>query len=168
MVKLRNAVADDAHALAELGRRSFTETFGHLYSPENLAAFLTTHTAEGWREQLVSSDYSVKLVEEGSALIGYAKVGPPTLPFEPRGSPIELRQFYILKPWHGAGLADQLMAWVLDESRRRGADELCLSVFTDNHRARRFYARHGFTEIGPYTFMVGTHADEDIVMRLQL
>jgi GNAT superfamily N-acetyltransferase len=168
MPRFRDATPEDAAALSELGKRSFTETFGHLYTSDNLAAFLTSHAVGNWLEQLSSSDFSVRVVEDGRALIGYAKVGPPTLPFEPRGTPIELRQFYILKPWHGAGLAPPLMSWVLDESRRRGAHELYLNVITDKHRARRFYARYGFAEVGPYKFMVGNHADEDIVMRLQL
>lgn len=168
MALLRPATLDDAPALSELGARTFTETFGHLYSPENLAAFLTTHAVENWREQLASDDFSVLVVEEDGALVGYAKVGPPSLPFVPQGNPIELRQIYLLKAWQGKGLAEPMIAWVLDQARSRGADELYLSVFTDNHRARRFYARYGFTEVGPYKFMVGTHADEDIIMRLEL
>ena len=54
------------------------------------------------------------------------------------------------------------------EARRRGARALYLSVFIDNHRAQRFYARYGFEAVGRYDFMVGTHADEDIIMRLKL
>ena len=74
----------------------------------------------------------------------------------------------MLKPWQGAGLAPQMMDWVIAEARRRGAEEIYLSVFTDNIRAQRFYARYGFEAVGRYDFMVGTHADEDIIMRLQL
>ena len=46
--------------------------------------------------------------------------------------------------------------------------EQFLSVYVDNHRARRFYERYGFEEIGTYAFMVGNHADEDHLMRLVL
>ena len=167
-VAFRTAGPSDAAALSELGARTFTETFGHLYTRENLETFLTTHSEERWRRELSDTAFAVRLGESGGQAVAYAKVGPPTLPFEPRGRPIELRQFYILKPWHGAGVAEEMMQWVLDEAGRRGADELYLSVFVDNHRARRFYERYGFEPVGRYDFMVGTHADEDIVMRLQL
>ena len=74
----------------------------------------------------------------------------------------------MLKPWQGAGLAAEMMDWVLAEARRRGAEDIYLSVFVDNHRARRFYERYRFEPVGRYDFMVGTHADEDIIMRLKL
>ena len=168
MIAFRDAVPNDSATLADLGARSFTETFGHLYSAENLAAFLVNHSEDNWRRQLGDPAFAVRIGETDGQAVAYAKLGPPSLPFEPRGAPIELRQIYVLKQWQGQGAAAELMDWVLAEARRRGADELYLSVFTDNHRARRFYARYGFEEIGPYAFMVGTHADEDIVMRLGL
>jgi GNAT superfamily N-acetyltransferase len=167
-LRFRDAGPDDAATLADLGARTFTETFGHLYTPENLAAFLVNHSEQRWREELSDTRFAVRIGEAEGEPAAYAKVGPPTLPFEPQGTPIELRQFYVLKPWHGTGAAEELIGWAIAEARRRGADELYLSVFVDNHRARRFYERHGFLPVGRYAFMVGTHADDDILMRLQL
>jgi len=68
----------------------------------------------------------------------------------------------------GQGVADALIQWVIERARDLGADNLYLSVFTENHRARRFYEKYGFEPEGTYAFMVGTHADEDVVMRLKL
>jgi ribosomal protein S18 acetylase RimI-like enzyme len=164
----RDAAPGDAAALSALGRQTFTETFGHLYSPENLAAFLLNHAEERWAEDLRDPEMSVRVLEADGQLAAYAKVGPPTLPFEPQGPSAELRQFYVLKPWHGRGISDALMCWAIEEARRRRAEDLYLSVFVDNHRARRFYERHGFEFVGIYAFMVGSHADEDHVMRLRL
>jgi len=164
----RDGGPEDAAALAALGRATFVETFGHLYTPENLVAFLENHREEKWRAELADPAFAVRLAEEDGAAAAYAKLGPPSLPFETSRSAIELRQFYVLKPWHGRGVASALMEWVLADARRRGAEELYLSVFVDNHRARRFYARYGFEQVGTYDFMVGTHADLDLVMRLDL
>lgn len=167
-VRWRDAERADAAALAELGRDTFVETFGHLYRPDDLALFLASHNAADWAAEITDPAYAVRIGEADGRLVAYAKVGPPKLPFATGAGAIELRQFYVRRPWQGQGLADALMDWALGEARRRGAAEMYLSVFTDNHRARRFYARHGFTEVGPYAFMVGSHADEDIVMRLEL
>ena len=168
MIQFRNATPDDATALARLGARSFTETFGHLYDPADLALFLANHQEETWRDELDDPAKSVRVGECDGELVAYAKLTPPKLPFVAEQGSIELGQFYILKPWHGTGAARDLMAWVLEKARERFATALYLSVFTDNHRARRFYLRHGFKPVGTYAFMVGTHADEDIVMRLEL
>ena len=49
--------------MARIGRESFTETFGHLYTPENLAAFLVNHSEENWRGELADPRYAVRLAE---------------------------------------------------------------------------------------------------------
>lgn len=167
-VELRPAARADAATLASLGSRTFSDTFGHLYDPDDLDLFLKTHAEEHWAAELCDPEFSVLLVEVKGEAVGYAKVGPPHLPFEPRGTAVELRQFYLVKAWQGHGLADEMMAWVIDQAERRGGDDLYLSVFVDNHRARKFYERWGFVAEGRYAFMVGNHADEDIVMRRPL
>ena len=167
-LRYRMADAGDAERLVALFHECFRDTFGHLYQPEDLALFLDGHTPEHWREQLESDAFAIRLVEDGDTLAGFIKLGPLRLPVETPGKAVELRQLYFLKPWHGSGAARELMDWLLAEARGGGADELYLSVFTENHRARRFYARYGFEDVGPVAFMVGNQADEDIIMRLAL
>jgi GNAT superfamily N-acetyltransferase len=167
-VIFRLAGTDDAPQLSKLGAETFTETFGHLYDPSDLALFLVNHGEGQWRQELADPEFAVLIAENEGVAIGYAKVGPPHLPFEPRGIGVELRQFYLLEPWQGQGLADTMMQWAIDEAERRGGDDLYLSVFVGNHRARNFYERWGFVAEGRYAFMVGNHADEDVVMRRPL
>lgn len=165
---LRAATPADAGALAAIGADTFTETFGSLYDPADLAAFLTNHTPDNWTRELSDPRFDVVLAMAGEQAVGYAKLGPPSLPFTPQGTPIELRQFYIRQGFQGSGLAARMMEHVLALARSTGADELFLSVFVDNHRARRFYERYGFVRVGRYDFMVGNHRDEDDVMRVAL
>ena len=164
----RTASVDDAGALAELGARTFTHTFGHLYQPDDLEIFLQSHSAANWAKELQDPAFEVRVAERDGAMVGYVKLGPPHLPFEPRGEAAELRQLYVVEEAKGQGIAHELMRWVIERARDNRADHLYLSVFTENHRARRFYEKYGFEPEGTYAFMVGNHADEDIVMRLQL
>jgi diamine N-acetyltransferase len=167
-IAYRTATVRDAEALAALGTATFVATFGHLYQPGDLEIFLQNHSPDVWKKELADPAFAVRVAELDGIMVGYAKLGPPHLPFEPRGEAAELRQLYVLEEMKGQGVARTLIEWVIDRARDRRADHLYLSVFTDNHRARRFYEKYGFEPEGTYAFMVGTHADEDIVMRLQL
>jgi diamine N-acetyltransferase len=165
---LRPAMLADADTLADIGRRTFAETFGHLYAPEDLAAFLENHTRAGWEAELSDPGYAVMIADMDGIAAGYAKLAPPKLPIAVRMPAIELRQFYVLSGWQGSGLAARMMDWVIATARGRQARDIHLSVFVDNHRARRFYERYGFARVGTYAFMVGNHRDEDDIMRLTL
>ncbi|MEO8175629.1 MAG: GNAT family N-acetyltransferase [Sphingomicrobium sp.] len=167
-VRYRDAAPGDAEPLTALFHDGFRDTFGHLYDPRDLAAFLAGHSPAHWREQLESGAFAVRLAEDGEQMAGFIKLGPVKLPVEPAGPAIELRQLYVLEPWQGSGVAIELVDWMVAEARRRGDGQIFLSVFSQNLRARRFYARFGFVDVGPCVFMVGNHADDDIIMRLDL
>lgn len=167
-IAYRDAAIGDSALVADLFARSFVETFGHLYQPDDLAHFLAGVTPEAFAEEIGSDNFAVRLAEENGEAIAFAKLGPPSLPVETPARTHELRQIYVLEPWQGKGIAHQLYDWAEAEARRRGAGHLQLTVYIDNHRARRFYERRGFLAVGRYDFMVGSQADEDIVMRKRL
>jgi GNAT superfamily N-acetyltransferase len=168
MIIYRDAAMADAPVLAEVFRRAFIETFGHLYRPEDLDFFLTRMDEAAWRGELGDPAYRIRLAEADGDAVGLAKLGPLGLPVEPEGKALELKQLYLLREWHGGGIARVLMDWILDQARLQGAEELYLSVWTENFRARTFYARYGFVFVAPYAFMVGEQADEDEIWRLDL
>ena len=168
-IAYRDATPADGPELAQMARRSFTETFGTLYRQEDLAQFLDqAFGSAGLPADLTDPAYSVRVVADGDTIVGYCKIGPVTFPGDWPAAAMELHQLYILAEHHGAGLAPVLMDWAIDRARTRGASEMILSVYIDNHRARRFYERYGFEEIGKYTFMVGDHQDDDRLMKLTL
>lgn len=169
MISYRDGVPADAAAMTEVVNGTFSETFAHLYSIGNLTRFLGERTPAVHARELADAAFAVRFAEYDGVIIGFAKLGPPALPFPPTGRPAsELRQLYVYRDHHGGGVAPMLMQWATDTARQRGAAELYLSVFTGNPRARAFYARYGFVEVGPYYYMVGEHADEDIILRLDL
>ncbi|HEU0043096.1 GNAT family N-acetyltransferase [Sphingomonas sp.] len=167
-ITYRDATTTDASALAGLFAESFTSTFGHLYAGRDLAAFLAGFTLDRWTQELADADFAFRIAAMDDVPVGYAKLGPPALPIERRAPAIELRQLYLLDAAKGLGVAQALMDWTFATARSRGAAELWLSVYHENIRARRLYERYGFEDVGPYAFMVGSHADQDRLMRLVL
>ena len=169
MITYRDARTIDGPELAEMARQSFSETFGTLYPEGDLVAFLDeAFGPNGLPSQLSDPDFTVRLALDDGKIIGFAKMGPVTFPGEWRPDAIELYQFYVLGPWQGQGVAPEMMDWALEHSRSHGAKEVILSVYVDNHRARKFYERYGFKEIGRYAFRVGETIDDDRIMRLVL
>lgn len=167
-VSYRDVTLDDAAMIADLFARSFVETFGHLYAKEDLDTFLAGITEEAFAKQIGNPNFVLRVAESDDEPVGFAKLGPPSLPLDTPPDTLELWQIYVLKPFQGKGVAEQLYHWSLGEARSRGAEHLQLSVYVDNHRARRFYERRGFETVGRYEFMVGSHADEDLVMRRRI
>ena len=161
----RDGTPGDIAAIDGLFRATFCDTFAHLYADEDLQTFLGKFTPEAWAEEMADPDYAFRLADDDGHTIGYVKLGPLMLPIAAADSACELRQLYVLKDWHGSGIARALMDWTLAEAERRQVRDLYLTVYTDNHRAMRFYQRYGFVAVGHYDFMVGSHADQDIIMK---
>jgi ribosomal protein S18 acetylase RimI-like enzyme len=164
----RDGTPEDAATLDGIFRTSFCDTFAHLYRPQDLETFLSSFSVDDWEAQLRDPAFAVRIAETDGVPAGYIKLGPLKLPVESGGTALLLDQLYVLKEHHGTGIARELMEWGFEEARRRGVEAIYLTVYIDNHRARRFYDRYGFEDVGRYDFMVGEQADEDIIMRKRL
>lgn len=160
----------DIDALCELGRATFTETFGSLYNAGDLNDFLVqAFGPTGLPVEYANPAYHFRVAEDGGRMVGYCKMGPPYLPAADDGrSKCELRQLYILKAWHGAGIAQAMMDWALAIGRAGDFDDMYLSVFSENFRAQKLYANYGFEKVGEFKFMVGGQADREFLYRLAL
>ncbi len=167
----RTPTEADASTLSELGVSSFTDTFGHLYSAENLNLFLAqTHSVPVVTQELLSPMRRYRVAEESGRMIGYCKLGlDHTLPLDlPGRTVIELKQLYMRSSHFGSGVADNLMEWAIDSARNQNMDDIVLSVYSDNPRAQRFYQRYGFAHAANCFFMVGAHRDDEFLYRLNL
>lgn len=167
-------VTPDAQLAARLlpvARRIFSETFAHLYEPAPFEAFCDRAYAPDGPMARDLRDPAVRwqVATVGDEPIGYAKLTPLRAPaISPQPGALELQQIYVSSRWHGSGIADALMRWAIDRAHAQGAPELYLTVFDHNARAKRFYARHGFEEVGRCTFTLGERVDDDRIWRKPL
>lgn len=164
---IRRAGPEDAEALAEIGAFTFTETFSHLYPPEDLQAFLAeAYGLERTRRNLADPAQAAWLVEAGGVVVGYAEAGPCKLPHdEVTPTCRELKRFYLVKPWQGGGMGGRLFREVMAWMEGDGPRDLWIGVWSENHGAQRFYLRHGFAKVGDYGFKVGSTTDHEFILR---
>ena len=168
---LRPATLADAPALAKLGADTFVAAFGHLYRPEDLAAFLAeVHNPEAVAGEIAGDECTHRLVEVEGSLVAFCKLRYPTKfgEYTDAQNPIELGQLYALPAYTGSGIGAQLMDWALAHALEHGNDAVLLSVYAENFGAQRFYQRHGFGKIADITFRVGEHIDPEFLYELKL
>lgn len=170
-ITYRDATPDDRDALVALGRSSFDAAFGHLYRPEDLAAFLhSAHSPEKVAAHLADRAVAYRLAERGGRLAGYAKLVEGAKFGVATGArrPVALAQLYTDPALTGQGVGARLMDWTFEEARRRRSDAVQLSVWSQNDGALRFYARHGFAKVADIDFMVGSHRDDEYLLERRL
>lgn len=166
---VRPATFADAPAVRALFCRSFRATFGHLYPPHELDAWLEGQSEARFRVETGCASHACFLGEgDDGRLLGYVTLGPQELGITPEARWWVLRQLYLEEEAKGSGLAGALMERALEEARARRVEELFLTVWVENRRARRFYERYGFEEVGAYAFVVGSTVDDDRILRLRL
>jgi ribosomal protein S18 acetylase RimI-like enzyme len=166
---LRPGSPDDVPALARLGRESFVAKFADLYRPEDLANFLeATHSEAAVAAELANPQRLYCLVEGDGELLAYAKLSLACgWPEYARGhNAVEIKQFYTAPGLSGQGIGARLMDWALGAARTRGADEIQLSVWSENFGAQKFYARYGFVKVADIHFQVGEQLDEEFLFSL--
>ena len=164
---IRRAGVEDAATLSALATATFVETFGHLYAPEDLQAFLDdAYDVDKQAVILRHPDYAVWLLEADGRAVGHCAAGPCGLPHEAvRPGDGELKRLYVLREFqsggHGARLMDTAMGWL----ERDGPRTLWVGVWSENLGAQRFYRRYGFEQVGTYGFPVGRVVDLEFIMR---
>jgi diamine N-acetyltransferase len=167
-VTLRRAGPGDAPVLTSLGAATFTETFGHLYPPQDLHAFLAgSHSVDAWMRALTDPQRAVWLAAlADTPPVGFIAVGACKLPIENREPAAgEVQQLYVLARHHNLRLGSQLMAVGLQWLESRGRTPLYVGVWSENLGAQRFYRRYGFDKVGEYGFPVGKSVDREFILR---
>ena len=165
---IRAASRADIAALTALGRKTFTDKFGHIYAASDLNAYLDeAHSETAYAHMVESPDYLVRVAElPGGQLAAYLVCSPLELPAEDAADgALELMRVYVDAPLQGRGLGTHFIEEALDWAKISGAPEFYLSVFSENDGARRLYERFGFEKVGEFDFPVGEHRDLEFLMR---
>ena len=148
---MRQATADDLTAIMAIE----TSTFGtDAWSPGMMAEELGgPHT-----------HYLVAVADDGQGAVeGYAGLLAPI-----GAGQGDIQTIAVAPPARRSGLGRALMLALLNEARRRGAEEVFLEVRADNPNAEALYVSLGFERIGVRAAYYQPDGVDAIVMRLRV
>lgn len=166
----RRATIDDARLLAELGARTFSETFADDNSAADMAEYLTSAFSEAQQaSELADPRCTFHIAETDGVAVGYSLLrsgsGPDSVTND---QPIELVRLYVSREHLGRGVGAGLMQVCISEARELGYQTLWLGVWEHNHRAQAFYRKWDFREVGTHIFQLGGDAQTDLLMERPL
>lgn len=163
---IRRAVPTDAACLAELASRTFRETFAADNAHENMSLHLArAYGVVQQGHEIADPGIDTLVVVDGEQLIGFAQLRRGPAPAcVVADDPVELWRFYVAREWHGQGIAQHLMQRVEHEAELTQASTLWLGVWERNERAKAFYRKYGFVDVGAHVFMVGNDRQTDRIL----
>ena len=163
---LRPARPDDVDTLVELASTTFRDAYSPTDDPDDISDYVTRTFTPTFFASILADKYSTLLaLVAADHLIGYVQTrmsDPPDCVTGP--SPIELARVYLRQETIGKGYGAVLMFAVHAEARRRGCKTIWLGVYARNQRARDFYRRWGFVDVGTKEFLFGGRSYADPVM----
>lgn len=167
---LKKCTEADADILRSLLAKTFSETFAHMNTPENMELYLSQAFArERILEELENQDSAFYLLYRNGSPAGCLKVNEAAAQTE-AGNPhsLEVERIYVAKEFQGTGLGSRLMDEAVRLAAERKKAYIWLGVWEKNERAIRFYEGKGFYRTGSHTFTVGNDEQTDYIMRKDL
>jgi ribosomal protein S18 acetylase RimI-like enzyme len=169
-ITIRRCGGCDIETLRTLSLDTFRAAFGHLNTPENMAAYCAQAFGEdALRRQLETPGSSFWFLYADGELAGYTKLNTDAAQTDRLGeNALEIERIYIAAAFQGQGLGGRLIDWAVDTAQEWDKQSVWLGVWEHNTRAISFYEAHGFCRSGTHAFYLGAERQTDIIMRREL
>ena len=163
---LRAATEADAGEVARIAEATFRQAFGSANSVRDTAMHCAKNFGHALQLAEIQDPRVLTIVVEATpGLVGYGQLRAGHAPecIKAR-SAREIHRFYVDHGWHGKGVAQALMARLLQSARAEGSDCVWLGVWERNPRAIAFYQKAGFAVVGEHAFKLGDDTQRDVIM----
>ncbi len=174
-VVIRSARVDESDAVAALAAATFPDACPASMPEVAIRAYIDAHLSPARiAEHLMGDQAEVIVGERAGELVGYVLLFRGDAGRPPTGSGVTvsptalLSKCYVRAGVRGGGVAAQLLDAALEWGRTEGLGGLWLNVNHANHRAQRFYAKHGWERVGELDFLVGDVVNHDPVYQYPL
>lgn len=155
---------DELEELADLASRTFSDAFGDVMDPEDLARSLEENRSVAYFERTLETS-KVKVARYQGKIVGYVQYGSVLIP-EVNAAPEdrEIGRVYVETGLQGRGLGRQLMDTALADPDTIKAPNVYLQVWEENANAITMYKSFDFEECGVTHFELAGKPAQDLIM----
>ncbi|UXI02556.1 GNAT family N-acetyltransferase [Photobacterium sp. TY1-4] len=144
--QIRKASIDDVNAIAAIHVASWSAAYDGLMPQNYIHRFTLAHREKQWANIIGRELAWVFVAEDQSGLLGFLCCGQPKGYDNPKT--YELSALYIAPTRYHSGIGSCLYDTCEKHLLNLGGERIELWALAGNHRAHRFYQRHGFQPTG--------------------
>jgi len=170
MIEIKVCTLEDVAILADVSRRTFSETFDCDNTPEDMKLYLEKNFNEAqMRKEMENpnSQFTIAFVDGVCAAYMKLNVGDAQTEKDYPNS-VEVHRLYVLKQFKGQHVGSALIEHALEFGKQKNLEYAWLGVWEKNYPAIGFYKKFGFKNIGTHEFVLGTDHQTDIIMKCVL
>ena len=165
-ITIRRVLKEDAEAFSAISKITFYDTFTGTCTEEDMDNFLEDYfnVPKVLAELEDEEDYFYFAEDEGKP-VGLLRFKEDYSELEKmkQWKSLELKRLYVLKEYHGKGVAHKLMDFVLKYARQNAYEVVYLGVWEFNYRAQKFYNKYEFTFTGySHPYPIGNTPQTDL------
>ncbi len=166
-IEIRLIGVGDVLVLQQLACQTFTETFAHCNTPENLSKYLDEkYSVETLGAELANPLSAFYIAICAGKVAGFLKLNTGAAQTELQEPDVlEIERIYVLQEFHGKGVGQVLFDKAMAEAVNANCRNVWLGVWEENYRAIRFYTKNGFVKFDTHIFKMGDDEQTDWMMK---
>lgn len=169
-INIRLVRPDEMTVLRDFSISTFIETFTEHNTPENMEDYIEkSFDKDRLQSELISPLTQYYFAERGPDILGYLKLNfGEKQTNQSLENSCEIERIYVDPKYQGLKVGKSLFEKGLNCGRYTGLNWLWLGVWEQNRDAIEFYKKMGFETFGTHDFRLGTEAQTDLLMRVQI
>lgn len=146
--ELREAVIEDASAIARVNYSTWQHTYHGLIPDSDLDSLNIELLTDNWKQNLSLHNPRINtyVVLDSDLLVAYSRFYPSIDPDDDPDRVATIGSMYVDPEFQRKGIGRTLMETVLEAAKNHGFTEATLHVLAANERARKFYEDLGWEE----------------------
>lgn len=169
-IDIKKCILEDSRKLQEISYETFSETFKHQNSLENMNAYLErAFNLKQLEKELSNISSQFFFVYFNNEVAGYLKINTNDAQSEEMGDEsLEIERVYIKSKFQKHGLGKYLLNKAIEIALECNKKKIWLGVWEKNENAIAFYQKMGFVQTGAHAFYMGDEKQTDFIMTKEL